>query len=94
MALDTGIGYKIIATVTGVKGNCAAGHKQDDTFAIGCYDSCGLCGYFYHDIFPNLQTFQFGGSLPWWEGDTIHVQCPDSDNLVTLKLERFKRTNP
>jgi uncharacterized repeat protein (TIGR04076 family) len=36
-------------------------------------------------------TFQFGGNLPWWEGDTIQLQCPDSHNLVTMKLERSKR---
>jgi hypothetical protein len=41
--------------------------------------------------FPNLSTFQFGGTLPWWEGDTIELQCPDSYNLVTSKLERFER---
>jgi len=30
-----------------------------------------MCGWLYHDIFPSLQTFQFGGSLPWWAGDSI-----------------------
>jgi uncharacterized repeat protein (TIGR04076 family) len=41
-------------------------------------------------MFPNLSTFQFGGAMPWWQGDTIEVQCPDSNNLVTLKLTRSK----
>ena len=54
-------------------------------------DPAGLCGWFYHDIFPSLQTFQFGGRLPWWEGDTIKLQCLDSYNLVTIQLERSKR---
>jgi hypothetical protein len=36
-------------------------------------------------------TFQFGGNLPWWEGDSIEVQCPDSYNLVTMRLVRTKR---
>jgi uncharacterized repeat protein (TIGR04076 family) len=51
-----------------------------------------LCGWFYHDIFPSLQTFQFGGALPWWQGDTIQLRCPDPINLVTIQLERVKRT--
>ena len=68
-----------------------AGHQVGEKFEISCHNPGGLCGFFYHDIFPHLETFQFGGSLPWWEGDTIHLQCPDSDNLVTLKVERSKR---
>ena len=92
MAQDPGVGYKITATVTGVKGTCGAGHQEGDTFPISCHDPGGLCGFFYHDIFPDLQTFQFGGNLPWWKGDTIQVECPDPNNRVTLELERTKRT--
>jgi uncharacterized repeat protein (TIGR04076 family) len=92
MARDPGIGYKVMATIAGVKGTCDAGHQEGDTFVISCHDSGGLCGFFYHHIFPDLQTFQSGGNLPWWRGDTIEVQCPDSGNLVTLKLERSQRT--
>jgi len=57
----------------------------------GFHTSGGLCGWFYHDIFPHLAAFQFGGNFPWWEGNTIHLQCVDTYNQVTLKLERFKR---
>lgn len=92
MAQDPGVGYKITATVTEVKGTCGAGHQKGDSFPISCHDPGGLCGFFYHDIFPDLQTFQFGGNLPWWKGDTIQVECPDPGNQVTLELERSKRT--
>ena len=91
MAKNPGIGKKVMATITSVKGECSAGHKAGDTFEICCHDSGGLCGFFYHDIFPSLSTFEFGGNLPWWEGDTIKLQCPDSYNLVRLRLERFDR---
>lgn len=91
MALDPGIGYKIVATVDAVKGHCGAGHQVGDTFELNCHNPNGLCGFFYHDIFPDLQTFQFGGKMPWWEGDTIEVQCPDPNNLVTIQLTRSKR---
>jgi uncharacterized repeat protein (TIGR04076 family) len=91
MAKDPGIGKKVVATITGVKGTCSAGHQPGETFEISCHDPGGLCGFFYHDIFPSLSTFQFGGNLPWWEGDTIELECPDSDNLVTMKLQRFDR---
>ena len=90
MAQDPGIGKKVLATVTGVTGECSAGHKVGDTFTISCHDPAGLCGFFYHDIFPSLSTFQFGGAFPWWEGDTIELKCPDND-IVTLRLERFER---
>jgi uncharacterized repeat protein (TIGR04076 family) len=91
MAKDPGIGYKMTATVCGVAGSCSAGHQVGETFEISCYDSGGLCGFFYHDIFPSLSTFQFGGSMPWWKGDSIELQCPDTANAVTIRLERRKR---
>ena len=91
MAQHPGIGNKVVATITGVKGKCNAGHRENDTFEISCHSPGGLCGFFYHNIFPSLQTFQFGGSLPWWRGDTIELRCPDPHNQVTLKLERSKR---
>ncbi len=85
------IGYKIKATVTGAKGVCSTGHKVGDTFEISCYDSGGLCGFFYHQIFPGLQTMQFGGKLPWWQGNMAHFQCSDPQNEVTIRLDRSER---
>ena len=92
MAQDPGIGYRVEGTITGVKGKCSAAHHVGETFEISCHNPGGLCGFFYHDIFPNLMTFQFGGNLPWWQGDVIELQCPDSYNLVTMKLVRAKRS--
>lgn len=91
MAKDPGIGHRIMATVMDLEGACSAGHRAGDTFEISCHNPAGLCGFFYHDLFPTLSTFQFGGSYPWWKGDTIEVQCPDPHNRVTLRLERFDR---
>ena len=91
MAEDPGIGHKVTAKVIGAQGRCNAGHKVGETFELSCHNPGGLCGFFYHAIFPSLSTFQFGGSLPWWKGDTIELQCPDSYNLVTLQLDRTER---
>ena len=91
MAKDPMLGYKIVATVTRVKGKCNADHRVGESFEISIHNPGNLCGSFYHNIFPALQTFQFGGNMPWWQGDTIQLQCPDSHNLVSIKLERFKR---
>jgi len=91
MAKDPGIGYRVLATVTGAKGRCNAGHQEGDTFEGSCHNPGELCRFFYHDLFPRLLAFQFGANLPWWEGDTIQAQCPDSHNLVTLRLERSER---
>jgi uncharacterized repeat protein (TIGR04076 family) len=91
MVKDPMLGYKVLATVVGVKGKCNVDHQVGDSFEISCHNPAGLCGFFYHHIFPNLQIFQFGGSMPWWLGDSIQQQCPDSHNLVTINLERSKR---
>ena len=65
MEKDPGIGYRVVATITGAKGSYGAAHDVGDSFEIICHNPEGLCGFFYHDIFPSLSTFQFGGSLPW-----------------------------
>ena len=91
MATDPGIGYRMKATVLSVKGQCSVGHRAGDAFEISCHDPAGLCGYFYHDIFPSLQCFQFGGAMPWWQGDVIELSCPDPQNLVVIRLERQPR---
>jgi len=59
MAQDPKIGNKVTATITGVKGDCSTGHQVGETFEISCHNPAGLCGFFYHDIFPGLSTFQF-----------------------------------
>ena len=72
------------------RGACSAGHKKGDVFGLSCYCPGGLCGYFYHGIFPNLQTYEFGGRLPWWRGEELVVTCPDPHNPVTLRITRGK----
>ncbi len=85
---ETKYGYKVTAIVTSVKGKCTAGLQQGAGFELSCQNPAGLCGFFYNSISPDLQTFQFGGCLPWWKGNVIEVQCPDPENRVTLRLER------
>lgn len=76
------------AEVISVKGQCSAGHKPGDTFEIGCWDTGALCGFFYHDIFPNLSVMQFGGEYPWGSGDELTLECPDRQNVVTIRIRR------
>lgn len=89
--MDPSIGNKVVAKIISVNGKCSAGHQVGDTFEISCHDPGGLCGFFYHDIFPTLSTFQFGGNLPWWNGDKIQLKCPDKANIMTIELHRFGR---
>ena len=71
MTRDPELGYKMVATVVDVKGQCSVGHKVGEKFEISCHNPAGLCGFFYHNIFPSLQTFQFGANMPWWQGEMI-----------------------
>ena len=77
---------KISAVVTGLKGKCVKGHKVGDKIDLSAHDSGGLCGVFYHDIFPTLWLLQYGGTLPWMEGDTYKMECPDRGNLLEIEL--------
>jgi len=88
MASDT----KIVATVKSVKGNCSWGHEEGDSFEISCHDTAGLCGFFYHDVYPYIAMLQFGGGYPpsWGNPDVINVECMDKYNLVKMELRRVK----
>lgn len=84
-------GHKVEAEVLSVKGNCSWGHKPGDKFMISCHDTAGLCGFFYHDIFPQIAMLQFGGGYPreWGNPDIIVAECMDRANLVKLQLRRI-----
>jgi uncharacterized repeat protein (TIGR04076 family) len=90
MAKDPGIGNKVIATVTGLKGKCNAGHFVGEQLEISCHNTKGLCGFLYHDMFPKLSVMQFGGKYPWGDPDVLEIECPDRHNLLTIRLERVK----
>lgn len=76
------------AEIVSVKGECGAGHKSGDTLSLSCWDSGGLCGFFYHDIFPYVSALQFGGTIPWSPDGLLTLECPDRHNLVTLQLRK------
>ena len=78
----------LMAEVVDVKGECSAGHRKGDLISIGCWDTGGLCGFFYHDIFPTLNVMQFGGKYPWGPADEMKLECPDRDNAVTIVLRK------
>ena len=76
------------AEVVSVKGHCTAGHQVGDCLTLGCWDPGGLCGYFYHDIFPNLSVLQFGGQYPWAPDGKLMLGCPDPVNQVTVRIKK------
>jgi len=93
MAEKPKIGYKIIGTIKSVKGFCNAGHKKGDQIELSGHETGGLCGFFYHDIFPYIIMLQFGGSFPekWVsDPDVVELECMDRFNVVKIELRRIK----
>lgn len=87
------VGYRIVGTIKDVKGSCNHGHNIGDTMEINTHDTGGLCGFFYHAIFPSLMMLQFGGNFPatWVEdSDIMEIECPDRTNAVKIELRRIK----
>ena len=83
--------HKIIGTITAMKGTCDFGHKVGDSFVLSGYSPGGLCGYFYHDLYPYILMLEFGGKFPpAWSGETMVFDCMDVDNAVTIELRREK----
>ena len=86
-------GFKVIASIKALNGKCPWGHKIGDTFEISCWDTAGLCGMLYHNLFPELMMLQFGGGYPWSdrdEQDSVEITCSDPSTRVVIELRRVK----
>lgn len=86
------VGYKVIGTIKEIKGNCSAGHKVGDQLELSAHNPGGLCGFFYHDIFPYVLMLQMGGGFPpeWGDPDIVVLECMDRTNAVKIELKRIK----
>ena len=85
------IGFKVVGTIKSVKGRCTVGHKPGDKLELSLHKTSGLCGAFYHDIFPYILVLQFGGEYPWGKDkDTIELECFDRYNSVKIELKRTR----
>jgi uncharacterized repeat protein (TIGR04076 family) len=95
MAQERIFGHRVVGTITGIKGSCNAGHKVGDEFELSAHDTAGLCGIFYHDIFPYILMLQSGGSFPaeWGDPEVIELECMDRVNALQIKLTRIRSEN-
>jgi len=87
------IGHRVVGTVKAVKGTCHWGHSAGDIFELSGHNTAGLCGFFYHDIFPYIMMLQFGGGFPeaWGGRDSVELECMDRMNAVKIELRRVAR---
>lgn len=83
---------RIVARVTGLKGECAAGHKVGDEFEVSHLKSSGLCGIAYLAVLPFITAMEFGGKAPWQEDPSYMgpLACPDGYNVLTLELRKVE----
>jgi len=86
------IGYRVVGTIKSIKGTCNAGHNVGDTLELSGHSNAGLCGFFYHGLFPYIIMLQFGGGFPpeWGDPDVLELDCMDKWNLVTIELRRTR----
>ena len=76
--------HNLTYEVIEMKKECGHGHKIGEKKAISCWDTAGMCGFFYHDIFPTLSVMQFDGGYPWGGADETTLECPD--RVVGVKI--------
>jgi uncharacterized repeat protein (TIGR04076 family) len=89
MAGHAPIGYIVTGKVLKQKGTCDCEHKVGDTFVLSTTSPGGLCGVFYHDLYPWIAMYQFGGKFPDEWGGTVRVfECMDVGNTLTLEMRR------
>lgn len=85
-------GYPIIGTIKAVKGTCSAGHQVGDQIELSAHHAGGMCGFFYHDVFPYIVMLQFGGGFPseWGDPNIVVLDCVDKVNAVKIELKRLQ----
>ena len=92
MGAEQRIGFRVVGTVKSVKGHCNAGHAAGQRIELSGHNTGGMCGFFYHDLFPYILMLQFGGGFPaeWGDPDVIELECMDRANAVTIELRRIR----
>lgn len=87
------IGDRVVGTIKAVKGTCHWGHAAGDVLELSAHNTAGLCGFFYHDIFPYIMMLQFSGGFPeaWGGRDSVELECMDRMNAVKIELRRVAR---
>jgi uncharacterized repeat protein (TIGR04076 family) len=92
MAEEKRIGYQVVGTIKSIKGHCNAGHKVGQQIELDGHKTGGMCGFFYHDIFPYIIMLQFGGGFPveWGGPDVVELECMDRANAVKIELKRMR----
>ena len=83
------IGSSIVGIIESVAGSCTLGHKKGDKFDLSMHMTSGLCGAFYHSIYPFILALQFYANFPWLKDkNSIEVPCPDNCKVKMI----LKRT--
>jgi len=84
---------KIICRVTGLKGECSAGHKVGDEIEVSSYKASNLCGLAYNAILPFIVMMEYGGKASWQEDENVmtNLACPDAYNLLTMELIKMEK---
>jgi len=92
MSEEKMIGCQVLGTIKEVKGFCSANHKVGNQLELSGHNTAGMCGFFYHDIFPYIIMLQFGGAFPaeWGDPDVVEMECMDRANAVKIELRRIK----
>ena len=90
MAEERSRRHKVIGTIISIKGQCGHGHKVGDALELSMHNTAGLCGLFYHDIFPWILALEIGGENPWGNKDIVELECMDRTNSVRISLRRVK----
>lgn len=75
--------YKIVYTVSQIKGKCPAGYNIGDEFTFNISDRDELCPASFHSISPYL-FLKNKGVFFGWEGtdNSSQVSCPDCQGAV------------
>mgnify|MGYP001568199032 CR=1 FL=1 len=87
---DQIVRYMIEGTIISLKGTCNAGHKVGDKFLLNRHKTAGLCGVFYHALFPWILSLEHGGTFPTRDPDVMEFDCPDSGNAARIRLRRIR----
>ena len=86
------VGFRVEGETIAVRGNCSWGRKVGGKFDLSGHNTAGLCGFFYHDIFPYIIMLQFSDGSPpeWGDPEAVELECMGKTNAVKIRLRRIR----
>lgn len=79
--------YRVFVEVLDIERKCYWGHRRGQKMEVDPFNTGGICGLLYAQLYPFIQTL-LSGATPAWAGaeHSITAVCPDPYDQLSFRL--------